>query len=200
LLASNPAYARPITITELLNLRILRIHTYKVSKFLEKLCATILLVCSSLEEIKIEGVSVKNQVILNSATCSLRCILLNTYPVNFVDIHEHETEIDQSAAEIRWSNLCTLFARNPQISKLELAFNIGLPPLTYEKIRSISKICPQLESMYIHASLSGEDHAAVLKDGNAACRLNWLYSSGSTTAYRDTVIMEVLKYVYDRTA
>ena len=185
---SNPA--------PLPNLRILQIRTYKNSEFLEIFCSTILHVCSSLEEIEINGVSIGNETILSSSTRSLRRISLNTFPMYFIDPPEIETGIDQSAVELRWNTLCTLFARNPQISELHLAFNIGLPPLTYEKIDSISKICPRLEYMDLHVSLTGEDHAAVLKDGNAAWKLNWLYS-GSTTEYRNTVVKDALKYVYD---
>ena len=187
---SNPA--------PLPNLRIFQIRTYKVSEFLEIFCSTILRVCSSLEEIEINGVNIGNETILSSATRSLRRISLNTFPMNFIDPSEIETGINQPAAELRWNTLCTLFARNPQISELHLAFNIGLPPLTYEKIDSVSKICPRLEDMDLHVSLTGEDHAAILKDGNAAWKLSWFYS-GSTAEYRNAVARVALEYVYDST-
>jgi hypothetical protein len=119
---SNPA--------PLPNLRVLQIRSYKVSEFLEIFCSTILRVCSSLEEIEINGVNIGNETILSSATRSLRRISLNTFPMYFIDPPEIETGIDQSAAELRWNTLCTLFARNPQISELHLAFNIGLPSRT----------------------------------------------------------------------
>src|SRR5271154_2132052 len=74
---------------------------------------------------------------------------------------------------LQWSSFCALFERNPQISDGRLDLELGLPPLTYENIESISKSCPRLKSIWLETKeMSDEDHDVVEIDSSAALGLS----------------------------
>ena len=174
------------------HLRILHLFPNTVSKFLTTVCSTILHVCCSLEEIKLFGVGLTNETILSTATRSLRKISLGN---RGIFVHGSQPPAGMEPEEIQWSNLCTLFERNPRLSKLDLSFDLTLPPLTYEDIESISKSCPRLEIMELYVMEMNDDDAdMIFEDERSAYRLKWLYSGSSAT--NDKVVRRVIESLY----
>jgi hypothetical protein len=162
-------------------LRILQVTSSHGSTLLNIFCSQILPECHSLEEVKLFGVGFRNEDILGVATRPLRKISL----CGSFDIFGG---VPNRVEDLQWSSLCTLFERNPQTSHVRLGFELGLHPLTYENIESISKSCPRLECIFLEISdMSDHDHATVEYNGSASYRLDWLYC-GSLPA--NDVIME----------
>jgi hypothetical protein len=175
-----------ITEPQLPNLRIIVVYAGRGFRMLKIFCSKILRSCSSLQHIDFTRVNLTNETILGAATSSLRNLCLER---RRIDTEEHE--------EIRFSTLCTLFERNPRISKLRFSFCLGLPPLTYEIINSISNSCARLEHVSMHADVSDEDLKIIDGHPDAAYGLSFLYSQSSPT--NDMVVKGALSYdMHDR--
>ena len=159
-------------------LRILQVTISRNSTFLNIFCSQILRACLSLEEVKLFGVGFTNDDILSIATRSLRRISL-CGSFNIFD------------EKLQWSSFCSLFERTPQISEVNLDFELGLSPLTYENIESISTSCPRLEGIYLETrEMSEEDIDVVKNEGSAAYLLDWLYCRSSPA--NDLIIERLL--------
>ena len=135
-----------ITQAHLPNLRVLQIcTTQRVSQLLTLFCSRLLRICSSLEELKLYGVGLTDEIILDTATRSLQKISLSGHTMIGFSAAEIFAGLAEPAEQIQWSTLSSLFERNPNITTLRLAFDLRLPPLTYNDIERLSKTCLAIE-------------------------------------------------------
>ena len=167
-----------ITEPQLPNLRIFDVFAGRDFRMLQMFCSKVFRSCSSLQDIHFTGVNLTNETILSTATNSLRNLSLE----------RHKVDTEQPE-DIQFSTLCTLFERNPRISKLHFSFCLGLPPLTYEIIDSISNSCPRLEHVSMHAD---EGFRKIDEHADYAYELSSLYSRSSPT--NDMVVKGALSY------
>jgi hypothetical protein len=184
---SNSDELLQITEPQLPNLRIIDVCAYRISGMQEMFCSKILRSCSSLQDVSFSGVDLTNETFLSAASSSLRNLSLEDH--RLVSSIEQPDEFEQPE-EIQFSTLCTLFKRNPRIPKLQLSFRLGLAPLTYEIIDSISNSCPRLEHVSMPAVLTELEHFYLIKHPDAAYELSSVYSRSSPT--NDMVVKGVL--------
>jgi hypothetical protein len=96
------------------NLRVLHISTDIDSRTIQLLCSNILRVSPSLEDIKLSGMCITNEMILDTVTRSLRNVSLDI--PSWHAEHEIETGMDQAPEKISLDTLRNLFQKNPGIS------------------------------------------------------------------------------------
>lgn len=162
---------------------------------------TLLRTCTSLKELKLCGVGLTNEMILGTTTTSLRKVALSGYrkmPARFTPA-EAGARLAETDEGINWSAIDTLLKRNPNVSKLELSFTLGLPPLTYHDIESFTSNCPRLNYVELHSIMTDTETVdrQLRRKEIAPYTLEWLYTRGS--AKEDTFIQEMLSYAYGRT-
>jgi hypothetical protein len=184
-----------ITQGHLPNLRVLQIYTtLRVSRLLGLFCSQLLRICSSLQELNLYGVSLTNEIILNTATSSLQKISLNGHTMISFTAAEIFAGLAEPAEQIQWSTLSSLFQRNPNITTLQLAFDLRLPPLTFTDIVKVSKTCPRLTYIWMYATIMDDDEIdMIMEDESSVYKLRWLYSR--STATENKAVKRVLEYM-----
>lgn len=184
-----------ITQGHLPNLRVLQIYTtQRFSRLLTLFCSQLLHICSSLQELKLYGVSLTNETILNTATSSLQKISLNGHTRISFTVTEIFAGLREPAEQIQWNTLFSFLEWNPNITELQLAVDLRLPPLTYTDIVKISKTCPRLNYLWIYAKIIyNAENDMIIEDGRSAYRLRWLYSRSTPT--ENQAVKKVLEYV-----
>lgn len=181
-----------ISTPQLPNLRVLHVSTDRASRMIQGLCFGVLCFCSSLEDVKLFGVGLTNDIILGTATRSLRNLALDSALYGYGG-QEIETGFQQYTEEIQWKTLCTLFQRNPGITQLRLAFSLSLAPLTYASIHTMSKLCQRLAYVEIFAELNDFVAKGILQNLRKCCGVEGIWSGG--TRHQDGVIKKVINLI-----
>ena len=184
-----------ITQVHLPNLRVLQIcTTQRNSQLLTLFCSQVLRVCSSLQELKLHGVGLTNEIIHDTTTRSLRRLSLSGHAMILYSVAEIFAGVAKPVEQIQWNTLSSLFERNPNIARVQLDFDLRLPPLTYNDIEKVSKTCLQLNFIWMYAKIMDEDEGDMLKVNESfAYKLKWLYSR--STAAENRAAKKVLVYV-----
>jgi hypothetical protein len=142
-----------ITQAQLANLRVLQIcTTQRVSHLLALFSSTLLRVCSSLQELKLYGVGLTDEIILGASSSSLRKLSLYSDTMTFTAAEVH-AGLAKPTEYIQWSTLCTLFQRNQDLSEMRLDMDLRLPPLTYNDIENLCNSCPRLDDIKLYTDI-----------------------------------------------
>jgi hypothetical protein len=189
-----------ITQAQLASLRVLQICTTKrASHLLTLFCSTLLRICSSLQELKLYGLGLTDEIILGASSSSLRKVSLYSDTATIFTADEVHAGLAKPTEQIQWSTLCTLFQRNQDLSEVRLDIDLRLPPLTYNDIENLSNSCPRLDYIELYTNIMNDDvHYMLLRDANFAYKWDTLCSPGSPA--ENKVVKRALAYVCDDTS
>ena len=163
-------------------LRNLQIKNDESNETVNRFCATVLRTSPSFEVVRLIGVYISNDDILQTSTKSLHTFVLTNCP----DIGDC----------IEWSNVTALLECNPKLGILQRGFNLNLPPFTYEDIDKISTSCPNLTTLEIIKSDMHPEEWCRVFGGVGLTSLRWLYSKASNVRHNE-IVREITKVESD---